>query len=276
VIDAAPETTPQEIAPDTWLIPNLAPVGDGTHVPVNTMLVRGREPVIVDTGAPIHRDLWREKVFSLVDPDDVRWIFLSHDDGDHTGSLLDALELCPHATLVANFFIVERLSLEFELPITRMRWLQPGESLDAGDRTFHLFKPPIFDGPTTRGLYDSSTATAWIVDSFACPVPSEEALYDSRAVPRDLYDEAFPLFNSLVSPWHQWLDPARYSRHTDDVEALGLMTVASAHGPVLTGAAIHDAFDRVRALAGQPIIPGPGQELLDEIVAGILAGEPAA
>jgi glyoxylase-like metal-dependent hydrolase (beta-lactamase superfamily II) len=24
-------------------------------------------------------------VFSLVDPEDVRWIFLSHDDGDHIG-----------------------------------------------------------------------------------------------------------------------------------------------------------------------------------------------
>ena len=51
------------------------------------MLIRGREPIIVDTGAPIHRLRWLEQVFSLVDPEDVRWIFLSHDDGDHIGGL---------------------------------------------------------------------------------------------------------------------------------------------------------------------------------------------
>ena len=53
-----------------------------------------------------------------------------------------------------------------------------------------------------------------------------------------------------------------------------MLTVASAHGPVLTGDAIHDAFDRVRALAGQPIIPAPARRLLDEIIAGMLAVEP--
>jgi hypothetical protein len=56
------------------------------------------------------------------------------------------------------------------------------------------------------------------------------------------------------------------------VEAMGLLTVASAHGPVLTGDAVHQAFDVVRDLAGPPRIPGPGQELLDELVAGALAG----
>jgi hypothetical protein len=78
--------------------------------------------------------------------------------------------------------------------------------------------------------------------------------------------------NSIVSPWHQWLDPEAYGRHVDEVEALGLLIAASAHGPVMTGDAIHRAFDTVRRLAGRPIIPTPGQELLDELVASALAG----
>ena len=120
--------------------------------------------------AGIHRELWLEKVFSLVEPEDVRWIFLSHDDGDHTGGLLDALDRCPNATLVGNFFLVERLALEMDLPLHRIRALDHGESFEAGDRTLRLFRPPIFDGPTTRGLYDACTATMWIVDSFASMV----------------------------------------------------------------------------------------------------------
>jgi flavorubredoxin len=266
-----PSTSPQLIAPDTWLIPNLAHAGDDLFLPVNSMVITAREPVIVDTGAPIHRELWLQKVFSVVDPEDVRWIFLSHDDGDHTGGLLDALEMCPNATLVTNFFSVERLGLEKPpLPLERMRWIEPGESFDAGDRTLHLFKPPIFDGPTTRGLFDSSTRAMWIVDTFACLTPG--AIHDVHDLPQDLVDDNLPAFNSLVSPWHQWLDPATYRRHVDEVEAMGVLTVASAHGPVLTGDAIHHAFDVVRGLAGAPVIPGPGQGLLDELVGRILAG----
>ena len=154
-----PTPQPQRIAPETWLIPNFAPAGDGLYLPVNSMLIRGREPVIVDTGAPMHRARWLEQVFSMVEPEDVRWIFLSHDDGDHTGGLLDVLERCRNATLVTNFFSVERLALEKPaLPLQRMRWIEPGGSFDAGDRVLHLFRPPIFDGPTTRGLFDPKSA----------------------------------------------------------------------------------------------------------------------
>ena len=258
-----PAAPPERIAPDTWLIPNLAPAGDGLFVPANSMVIRGREPVIVDTGAPIHRAAWIEKAFSVVEPEDVRWIFLSHDDGDHTGALLDVLERCPRATLVTDFFAVERLALERPaLPLERMRWLGPGDRLDIGDRVLHLFRPPIFDGPTTRGLFDPKSGAMWIVDSFACFTPGT---LDAREMSAETLASMTTL-NSAVSPWHAWIDREAYGRHVDAVEALGASTVASAHGPVLRGDAIDDAFDRVRGLAGTPIVPLPGQELLDSLL----------
>jgi flavorubredoxin len=149
-----------------------------------------------------------------------------------------------------------------------MRWIEPGGSFDAGDRTLQLFRPPIFDGPTTRGLYDPTTAVMWIVDTFACLTTGP--LHDIREVPREVVDETMPLFNSMVSPWHQWLDPTAYRRHVDEIEAMGVLAVASAHGPVITGDAIHEAFDVVRGLGGRPNLQGPGQDLLDQLIAGVL------
>jgi flavorubredoxin len=265
----APDVMPHLVAPDTYLIPNLYQAGPDAFLPVNSMVMLGKEPIVVDTGAPIHTESWFRQVFSLVDPEDIRWIYLSHDDGDHTGSLHRLLELAPNATLVVNFFITERLALEQALPLDRMIWLGPDDHLDAGDRRLHLIVPPIFDGPTTRALYDESTSVLWAVDSFAALAPG--AVFDVADVPRDLYDETFAQLNSLISPWHQWLDPVKYARHVDRVEGLRPDAVASAHGPVLKGTAITDAFARVRAMAGQPIVEPPGQTLLDELVAAVVA-----
>src|SRR5437764_1395633 len=125
-----PTTSPVKVAPETFLIPNLAPAGDA-YLPVNSLLIRGKEPIVVDTGAPVHREHWLEQVYSLVEPRDIRWIFISHEDGHHVGGL-------------------------------------------------------------------------------------------------------------------------------DTVEGLRPRVITSAHGPILTGDAIHDAFDRVRTLAGQPAIAPPG------------------
>jgi flavorubredoxin len=259
-------TEPVEIAAETFLIPHLVPAEPGTYLSVNSMVIRADEPVIVDTGAPIHRDTWLEKVFSLVEPEDVRWLFLSHDDGDHRGSLQAVLERCPNATLVTNFFSVERILLEEDLPVDRMIWREPGDSFCAGDRELHLVRPPIFDGPTTRGLYDPTTGALWAVDSFVSLTTGASPWVED--VPEPLYDETMRVFNSMVSPWHAWLDPERYGSHVRSVQALKPRVVASAHGPVHTSSAtIDDAFARVAALAGQPISAGPGQEALDAMLA---------
>ena len=139
-----PRTTPRPIAPQTWLIHNVAPTGPG-YIAANSLVVRGAEPVVVDTGAPVHREQWLEQVFSLVETQDVRWIFLSHDDGDHTGGLLDVLERCPSATLVTNFFTVDRLRLEMpEVPLDRMRTrrlLRRRRPPDAADPAADLRRP---------------------------------------------------------------------------------------------------------------------------------------
>jgi hypothetical protein len=159
------------------------------------------------------------------------------------------------------------------MPIERQVWLEAGSSFDVGDRRLHLFRPPIFDGPTTRGLFDERTGAMWAVDSFAALTTG--AVYDAVDLPPELYDGSFQLFNSLVSPWHQWLDPRTYSRHVNSIEAIAPTTIASAHGPVLRGAGIADAFERVRAMAGEPNVPPPGQETLDALVAQALVTSPA-
>jgi len=272
---SVPTTEPYRIAPDTYLIPTMTPAEPGTFVMVNSLVILAEEPIIVDTNAPVHRDQWLENVGKVVDFEDVRWIFLSHDDGDHIGNMHDVLDRAPNATIVTNFFSNERAFLEPDraMPLERQVWLNEGSSFDAGDRRLHLFKPPIFDGPTTRGLYDEKTGVMWAVDSFAALTTG--AVYEAPDLPSDLYDQSFTLFNSLVSPWHRWLSPEVYGRHVDAIEAIGATTIASAHGPVLRGSYIPGAFDRVKSLAGQPIVEGPGQEALDAMLAVGMA-EPVA
>src|SRR5688572_23129231 len=89
----------QQIAPDTYVVRQL--IGEGVApvaIHMNSLVITGEEPVIVDTGAAITRAGWLEHTFELVDPYDVRWIYLSHDDVDHTGNLLQVLDMCPNAT----------------------------------------------------------------------------------------------------------------------------------------------------------------------------------
>jgi flavorubredoxin len=267
-------TSVQPVADETWLVPTLGlEPSSGAFVGVHSLVIRGREPVIVDTGCALVREQWLEQAFSVVDPVDVRWVFLSHDDHDHLGNLDVVLERCPNATLIASFAIVGRLSGDIELPLDRMRWLDVGESLDLGDRVLTAVRPPMFDSPATRGLFDSTTGLLWAADSFGTLMPGE--VYEAADIPVELYEASFAALNSWNTPWLEWVDPARFAALVDSTAALPIDVVASAHGPLHRGAQIDDAFRRTLALAGEPTVPMPGSELLDQLLATVVSSAAA-
>jgi flavorubredoxin len=257
---------PERIAPDTYVIRQLG--GEGVNpvaVHLNSMVITGKEPVIVDTGPSLTRRDWMESTFSIVDPADVRWIFISHDDHDHIGNLPEVLALAPNATLVSTWFMVERLAADVLLPLDRMRWVNDGESFSVGDRELVAVTPPVFDSPTSRGLFDPSTGVYWAVDALGSPLTHEVS--DVSELDPGFWREGFLMFQRILSPWHQWLDPARYQEHLDRVHGLGATAIASAHGTTLRGAQIDSAFRLMTEVAHLPAVPLPGQADLEQILA---------
>jgi flavorubredoxin len=258
---------PARIAADTWLIHSVQPaLGQPLFVYLNSLVILGSEPMIVDVGTIANRDQWLRDVFSLVEPEDVRWIFLSHDDIDHTGNLTETLDACPNAQLVCNWAMVERHTNCFDFPLARCRWVMDGEALDIGDRTLRALRPPVFDSPTTRGLFDPTTGVYWAVDSFATPLPDPELTVADLDV--EFWEYGLALFAlGAVSPWLSMVDETKYGHHVDRVQSLDVATVACCHSPVLEGPYIERAFARIRELPSLAPLALPDQSVLDQIVA---------
>jgi flavorubredoxin len=257
-----------KVAEDTYLIRSL--YGEGSapvSIYVNSMVITGREPVIVDTGAAGNRDNWLNDVFSLVAPKDVRWMFISHDDHDHVGNLPQVLDMCPNATLVTSWFQVERLATDYNLPVNRMRWVNDGEAFDAGDRVLYAIRPPVFDSPTTRGLYDSRSKVYWASDAFAAPVL--KANEDVNELDTEFWTQSFYMAQSMLSPWHTMADEAKFNKAVDRIAELNLTAIAAAHTPIVSGKRIAEAFDLLRKLPSQPETQMPTQADLEQMIASL-------
>jgi flavorubredoxin len=202
---------------------------------LNAMVIMAAEPVLVDTGAAMLRSEYLRAAFSVVEPEDVRWIFLSHDDRDHAGNVMQLLVLCPNAKLVTNFQGATRLNKEYELPMSRIVFVDNGEGFDVGDRTLVPLRPPLFDSPSTRGLLDTKSRLYYSVDAFAAVVP--EYVPDVSDVPADVYEEGFNWLNRANAPWYALTDPERLEVEIDRIRRLNPDVIVSYHGPVAYGRA---------------------------------------
>jgi flavorubredoxin len=255
---------PERIAPDAWLVTELFPGVPGAHVPVRSLVLTGTEPVIVDTGTSLNRHGWTDAVWSIVDPRDVRWVFVSHDDHDHVGNLMEAMAQCPNATLVTNWFSVERMAGDLPMPRHRMRWINDGDSFDVGDRVLHAVRPPVFDSPTTRGLFDPLSGVYWAADAFASMVTPGVSSADD--LDPAFWEATFMEMNRQIAPWHHLVDDDKFAHLLQRLAAMPATTIVGAHGAVLRGEHIATAYGLLRHLPSMPEVQFPGQALLDELL----------
>jgi flavorubredoxin len=261
---------PTLVAADTFVIHDHS--GEGTApvmVPLNSLVIRAAEPVVVDTGMKSNRDQYFTDLFNIVDPADIRWVFISHDDIDHTGNLNELMALAPNATAVVNWFIFERMAETLEVPPHRMRWISDGESFDAGDRTLFAVRPPVYDSPTTRGLFDPATGVYWASDAFAAPMI--EPTTSVETIDPAFWAMGMTMFSQYVSPWFDVLDDTKFQATVDRVERLGVRTIAGCHTPVIGASHVAKAIEQTRTFANALVPAQPDQSVLDQIIASALA-----
>jgi flavorubredoxin len=257
---------PTQIAPDTFLIHDHQGEGEApVVVALNSMVIRAAEPVVVDTGMAENRDQYLADVFSIVDPEDIRWVFISHDDVDHTGNVNALMDAAPNATLVINWFMVERMGGSLAVPPTRQRWVADGEGLDVGDRVLRAVRPPIFDSPTTRGLYDPKTGVYWASDSFATPMLTP--IRNVAELDREFWRTGIHTFDNYVSAWLPLVDDARFQSTVDRIEILRPSVIAGCHTPAIDGDRVAAAIAATRQSPSAEFAPQPDQAVLEQIQA---------
>jgi len=239
---------PYQVAKDTYVIPWILEAPPIGYFPMNSMVIRGKEPVIVDTGSPADREQWLANVAAVVDPADVKWIFLSHDDRDHAGNLLAALDACPNATLLTSWFSIGRMAEEWMTPMDRVRFVNDGDTIDVGDRKLVAMRPPVFDNPTTRGLFDQKTGVYWAVDTFATNVP--RPMEDAGDLTMAEFQDGQLLGSRIVAPWHEMLDDSKFQAKVDQIRAMDIKVLAACHTPAIYGSKVDEAFALLRTLPG--------------------------
>lgn len=262
-----PGPTPLEVhsvAPDTQAITTYFPLPTLGLVPVSAFLIRGEQPVLIDTNLAMLSDTFMGTLRGLIDIKDIRWIWLTHADPDHTGSLKRVLQDAPQARLVTTFLGMGKLGL-MGFPVDRAYLVNPGQHLDVGDRKLLAVKPPSFDAPETTGLQDTRTKALFPSDCFGALMqkPAENA----ADIAADDLREGLVKWATVDAPWLHMVDEGEFSKALRAVQRLEPSVVLSSHLPPATGMT-ETLLNRLADVRMAQRFVGPDQAALEKMMSG--------
>lgn len=254
---------PQKVTSDIYVLRSYFPVPGLGILPVNAFLLLAKEPVLVDTGLVPLSEAFLEALGTILDPTDLKWLWLTHTDQDHIGSLWPLIEAVPGFRIVTTFLAMGKMSLYRPLPPDRVYLLNPGQSLDVGDRRLMAIKPPTFDAPETTGFLDPGSQAFFCADCFGA-VLSDPADSAAAISPSDL-ESGLKQWGTIDAPWVHMVPSGLFRDSLTGIRDFSPKWILSSHLPPA-----QDMTDRLLSLLAtlpesDPFI-GPDQKALEEMM----------
>lgn len=252
------------VAPDIEVITSNFPIPGYGFVPINAFVLKGPEPILVETGAAIQSAEFMQALRSVIDPADLRWIWLSHTDFDHIGSLHQLLAENTRLRVVTTFLGVGIMSLTAPLPLDRVQFVNPGEKITLGARTLTAVRPPVFDNPCTTGFYDEQSGMFFSSDCFGAllqTVPQNAADLSDH----DLRDGQI-LWATIDSPWLHKVDTNTFAGELDAIRKIAPTLILSNHLPPAPGHLMERLLGSLAAAPGAHPFVGPNQAAFEQML----------
>jgi flavorubredoxin len=265
--------TARNVTEDISILPSYFAVPGLGLIHVNSYVIKAQEPLLVDTGLSPDHDAYLKQLRSVIDPSELKWLYLTHPDADHLGAIDTLLAENSGLKLITTFLGFGILSLTRQIPLDRVYLLNPGESLDLGDRTITAIKPPTFDNPATTGFIDSKSRAFFSSDSFGAVV--QEPATSAEEIQRDALLEGQRLWSTIDAPWLHSVDESKFGAALNRVRELDASWLLSSHVPPAN--TLTDTFlQNLAAVPGSAPFVGPNQVALEAMLAQMAAGAPAA
>lgn len=226
-MEAPVQFAPREIAPDFFILPAAAPLPGAGVLAANAFLIRGREPMLIDTGFPFINSDFVAALGTIVDPADITRVFMTHADVDHLGAYEDIMALAPKARVMIGMLGQAKMALRGLPGLDRMDVVAPGDTFEIGGHRLTALRPPYYDAPETLGLYDATSDVLITTDAFGALLPGPYE--DARDIPRETLEEGLNAWSALDAPWLEMTDPARLASVLASFKRLAPKHILSSH-----------------------------------------------
>ena len=196
----------------------------------NSYFIDADKKAVIETVKEEFWPLYLEKLKSVTDPSEIKYIIMNHTEPDHSGSVKHLLKLAPDAVVVGSGNAIRYLSDMIPGPFNSLI-VKDGDTLDLGNRTIRFISAPNLHWPDSIFSYLEEEKILFTCDSFGAHYCYPD-LFDDMMKRDDVkgdYSDSFKYyFDVILKPFSKFMLKA-----IDKIRDLPIEIVCPGHGPVL-------------------------------------------
>ena len=194
----------------------------------NAYLVKGSEKTaLIDTAKAPFRDQFMDRIQDILPIQDIDYLIINHAEPDHSGTVIDILEVHPNIEIFAtgpgvmNLKAIVNQDANFNV-------VKEGQTLSLGDQTLMFTLQPNLHWPDTMFTYLVEEKLLFTCDFFGAHYAFDGVMEDQIPNMND-YDRSIKhYYDSIMSPF-----PKDVRRGVQKIKALDPDMVLVSHGAVI-------------------------------------------
>lgn len=207
---------------DRRLFDELIPLPDGTSY--NAYLVKGREKTaLIDTVDSTMADVLIENLNQLKIKN-IDYVIANHAEQDHSGSLLQILDIYPNAKVVATPKCKDMLMDLLLIPESKFITVDDGNSISLGDKTLEFIHALWVHWPETMFTYLKEDKILFTCDFLGSHLATSDLFVTDEPV---VYEAAKRYYAEIMMPFRTTI-----KKHLEKIKELEIETIAPSHGPI--------------------------------------------
>ncbi len=190
----------------------------------NSYLIRDEKTALIDTVKKPFTNEFISNLKSLIDPENIDYIIVSHTEPDHSGALSELLKLAINAKIVASrsggHLLKNIINAPFDL-IT----IEECSQINLGSYELKFISAPYLHWPDTIFTYLEKEKILFTCDAFGSHF-CDERIFDDVVDDFDHYFHVY--YDSIMRPFKPYILKA-----IEKIRGLDIDIIATGHGPIL-------------------------------------------
>ena len=196
----------------------------------NSYILKGsKKNVLIESCHKTFFDHYLKNIREVIDPAEIDYIVLNHNEPDHSGCLAQLLEYAPNATLVTSRAGAIYLKNITNVSNLNLQVVKDGDTLDIGEKTLRFINAPFLHWPDSMFTWVEEEKTLFSCDFLGAHY-CEPYTFDYNMVYPEKYETAFKgYYDAIFGPFKPYVLAG-----LEKIKDLPIEFICNSHGPIIT------------------------------------------